>query len=280
VSLIWAFSFGLIKTNLTNLDPNFVSFLRLSISLIIFLPFLRISKVDKRSLILLILIGAVQFGIMYISYIFAYQFLKAYEIALFTIFTPIYVTIFNDLIRKRFNKLLLILSIVAVLGAAIIIYKNVNSENFLMGFLLVQISNLCFAFGQVLYSKVMNKMNNIGHSAIFGLLYFGAVIVTLISSLFTADFVNITISTEQLFTLIYLGVVSSGIAFYLWNIGATRVNKGTLAIFNNLKIPLAVAVSIVFFGEAGEPFKLMIGGVIILTALFFNESLFKKKWKS
>ena len=41
VSLIWAFSFGLIKDRLAGLDANFVAAARLLISLLIFLPFLR-----------------------------------------------------------------------------------------------------------------------------------------------------------------------------------------------------------------------------------------------
>ena len=41
VSLIWAFSFGLIKGNLTGLDSNFVAFCRMFVSLLIFLPFLK-----------------------------------------------------------------------------------------------------------------------------------------------------------------------------------------------------------------------------------------------
>ena len=38
-SLLWSFSFGLIKGTLSELDPNLVSFIRISISLLIFLPF-------------------------------------------------------------------------------------------------------------------------------------------------------------------------------------------------------------------------------------------------
>lgn len=276
VSLIWAFSFGMIKTNLTSLDPNFVSFLRLFISLLIFLPFLRLKNIFVKDQFYLILTGAIQFGIMYTSYIYAYQFLQAYEIALFTIFTPVYITLINDLIRKRFNKLFLFTSIIAVFGTAIIIYKNIISDYFLLGFFLVQISNLCFAFGQVLYSRIMKRMTNITHSSIFGLLYIGAVIVALLASLTTTDYLDITITSEQFFTLLYLGVVSSGIAFYLWNIGVTKVNKGALAIFNNLKIPLAVGVSILFFDESGDPLKLIIGGGLIIAALFFNESISSK----
>ena len=47
--------------------------------------------------------------------------------------------------------------------------------------------------------------------------------------------------------LAYLGVVASGAGFYLWNTGAARVKAGELAVMNNLKSPLAVLVSIIFW---------------------------------
>ena len=40
-SLVWAFSFGLIKDQLAGLDPTAVAVLRLLCALLVFLPFLR-----------------------------------------------------------------------------------------------------------------------------------------------------------------------------------------------------------------------------------------------
>ena len=49
---------------------------------------------------------------------------------------------------------------------------------------------------------------------------------------------------DALVTVLYLGLVPSGLAFNLWNLGATRVRAGILAVMNNLKIPLAVGVAL------------------------------------
>src|SRR3972149_6330007 len=105
VSLIWAFSFGLIKGQLTGLDANFVAAARLVVSLAAFLPFLRIKQVTSRLRWRLLVIGAVQFGLMYVAYTYAFQYLQAYEVALFTIFTPLYVTLINDAYQKRFHAI-------------------------------------------------------------------------------------------------------------------------------------------------------------------------------
>lgn len=271
VSLIWAFSFGIIKNNLTEHDPNLISFLRLFISFIVFLPFLRIKKIERKTLIQFVGIGAVQFGAMYLAYIYSYQYLAAYEIALLTIFTPIYITIINDLLNKKFSRLFLLTAFLATVGAAVVKYKSINSDHFFEGFILVQISNVCFAVGQVLYTRVKGMVAEKSNVSIFALLYFGAALLSGIFSLVTTDYSNITFSGEQIFSLVYLGVIASGLAFFLWNVGATKVNKGALAIFNNLKIPLAIAVSLLVFNESADITRLLIGGTIIIAALFINE---------
>ena len=50
VSLLWAFSFGLIGSALSGVDPFFVATLRLFCATVLFLPFLRFGKIDGKGL--------------------------------------------------------------------------------------------------------------------------------------------------------------------------------------------------------------------------------------
>lgn len=277
VSFIWAFSFGLIKGNLTGLDSNFVAFCRMFVALLIFLPFLKFSRIKWKFNLKLAVIGTLQFGIMYIAYIAAFKTLKAYEVALFTIFTPIYVTLIDDALQRKFNPLYLLTAATAVGGTWIIQGQAVLSPGVITGFLLVQVSNLCFAFGQIAYRRVMAREPDARDVNFFGFLYLGAVILTLVSTLVFVPISSISLTAKQVWTLIYLGAVASGISFFLWNIGARKVNTGALAIFNDLKIPLAVAVSLLVFKEQTNLPSLLIGGGIVLTALLLNEFLNRKK---
>lgn len=280
VSLIWAFSFGLIKGNLTGLDSNFVSFCRMAVSLLVFLPFLKFKKIGVKSGFKFALIGAVQFGVMYITYIAAFKTLKAYEVALFTIFTPLYVVLIEGILQKKFHFVYLLTALVTVIGTWIIKGQELLSPQILNGFVLVQISNLCFAFGQIYYRRVMAKENGVKDLDIFGLLYLGAVILTGISTLVFVPLSTISLTTKQAWTLLYLGAIASGVSFFLWNLGARKVNAGALAIFNDLKIPLAVLVSLVVFGEKTDLPKLLIGGIVMVIALIFNEWFTRYKTKA
>ncbi len=272
VSFIWAFSFGLIKTYLTGLDPNFVAWARMTLALPLFLPLLRWKGIPLLIIGRLILIGVVQFGLMYCSYIFSFQYLQAYQIALFTIFTPLYVTIINDLYHRKLQTYYLGAALMAVIGAALIRYQNAEFRGVIVGFLLMQFSNACFAFGQIEYRQVRAKIIHLKDHEVFALLYLGAVIVTTFMTTLTGGWQKFDeLTAPQISALLYLGFLPSGIGFFLWNKGAVQSNPGTLAVFNNLKIPLAVLCSLLFFGEITDIPRLILGGGIMVIAVVFAE---------
>lgn len=276
VSLLWAFSFGLIKTNLSSINPILISTIRLAVALLVFLPFLRAKGLTKQNWIRLLLIGAVQYGLMYIFYNFAFRHIKAFEVALFTIFTPIYVTLINDAIKRKLNLAHLMLSIITILGTAFIVKTSFSRPDMLVGFTLVQLSNLCFAIGQVFYKHLMSTIPVVKDQHIFAILYLGGAGITAILSIIIVPLGAVTITPVQVWTLLYLGAIASGLGFFLWNFGARRTNVGALAIFNNLKIPLSITVSLLVFGENTNIPALLMGGAIILAALVINEFIEKR----
>lgn len=271
VSLIWAFSFGLIKDNLVSVDPNFVAFARLIISLLVFLPFVRLKNVVRKVSLQLMLVGAIQYGLMYITYNLSFHYLKAYEVALFTILTPLYVTVVDNLFQRRFSRLQGITTLLAIAGTAVIKLTGAVQNDIFLGFLIVQVSNLSFAFGQVYYKKVMARAPQLRDRQVFALPYLGAVLLTAFSTTIFGGWSSLKLGSTQILSLLYLGVIASGLGFFLWNYGARKVNNGALAILNNLKIPLAVAVSLLVFGETANITNLLIGGALIVMAFLLNE---------
>lgn len=276
-TVIWGFSFGLIKNNLTGIDPIFVSLCRMALSLVIFLPFLRLKKLNFRFSLKMLLIGAIQYGIMYICYISAFQFLKAYEVALFTIFTPLFVTLFDGALKKKLSWLFLATTLVTIAGTAIVEYQQLSTSSFWLGFILVQISNLAFAVGQILYRREFTTVQGVRDVDVFGLLYLGGVLSTGIAAAFFTPWSDLQLGNTQIWSLVYLGIVASGIGFFLWNLGARRVNVGALAIANDLKVPVAILISLVLFGEATDLPRLILGGTVVAAALVINELISKRK---
>jgi drug/metabolite transporter (DMT)-like permease len=271
VSLLWAFSFGIIKHSLSGVNPSLTAFLRLGISTIVFSPFLKLKGLSNKHKFRFMLTGGVQYGIMYVAYISSFEYLQAYEVAVLTIFTPLYVIFFSNLFQKKFSPEFFFASLLAIIGAGVIIYRSISWENALLGFFLMQIANMSFAFGQVFYKKIMAEVE-LKDAEVFALLYLGSAIV---SFLFLAPYFNMqlifSLTSKEISAIVYLGAVASGIGFFLWNYGARKVNDGTLAVFNNLKIPFSIGVSILFFGEVANLPRLVIGSVILGVALYLCE---------
>ncbi len=270
VSLLWAFSFGLIKGRLVGLDPVAISVLRLGFAAVVFLPFLRPRALPRRDVIALTVIGAVQFGVMYMLYTAAYVHLKAHEVALATILTPVYVALLDAAVENRTRWRHIIAASLAVAGAGVLMWQNRTSDTIVTGFLLVQGSNLCFAAGQVAYRHLRPTLpKDVSDMRVFFWPCFGAFSVAVISSLLLTDWRAFQPTSLQWGVLVYLGALASGLGFFLWNYGSTRVNTGTLAVFNNAKVPLAVVCSMIFFHEspASMPRLLVSLGLLVVAVL-------------
>jgi len=260
VSLVWAFSFGLVK-RLSGLDSAAVGTVRLAIALLVFLPVFRPKGLGALTIVRMAAIGAVQFGIMYLLYLRSYAYLHAYEVALFTIMTPLWVVLIDAAIERHWRSLYGVAALLSVAGAAVVAWPKQGNPGITLGFLLVQLSNLCFAGGQVAWRREHARLPaGSTDGRVFALPFGGALLVSLAASALSPAWSHFTPTSSQWLILVYLGAVASGICFFLWNFGASQVNAGILAAMNNAKIPLGIAVSILVFGEHPDVVRLLVGG--------------------
>jgi drug/metabolite transporter (DMT)-like permease len=276
VSVIWAFSFGLIGSALSGVDSFMVATLRLGVASILFLPFLRLKDIGSVDRFRLIIFGAIQFGLMYACYMRAYQFIPSHLVAIFSILTPVYVVLIHDLRRRTFSKHYLWVAILSVLGAASIKAKTIPSGDIWMGFGLMQAAGIAFAFGQVAYRDWKRANPQVPDRSVFALLSLGGVFSVGCFSVMLTDFQAVELSTDHWKAILYLGCVASGFGFFLWNKGASVSNPGTLAAFNNAVVPIAVLFSLFLFGEADSLnteslVRLVLGAGLIGTAVFLGQ---------
>lgn len=155
-TILWAFSFSLIGEYLAgHVDSGFSALVRIGLAALVFLPFLRWRNIKLKVILLYMLVGAFQLGIMYLFSFRAYLYLTVPEFLLFTVLTPLYITLIYDLLSGRRLRWGYVFSaLLAVLGAAIIRYHQL-SEHFWWGLLLVQAANISFAIGMVGYKRLM-----------------------------------------------------------------------------------------------------------------------------
>ena len=276
VSLLWAFSFGLIGSALSGVDSFFVATVRLGCATLLFLPFLRAKEIVRGDRLRLVVIGAIQFGLMYACYMRAFQYIPSHLVAIFSILTPVYVVIIHNLRKRTFSSRYLMAALLSVFGAACIKAKTIPSGDFWIGFGLMQAAGIAFAYGQVAYRDWKQKNRKMDDRAIFALLAMGGTLCAGLACVMFSDLKNLSVQPEQWKAIIYLGFVASGIGFFLWNKGAGKSNPGTLAAFNNAVVPLAVLCSFFIFGESTSmnfenTFRLAIGSIFIGSAVFISQ---------
>tara|TARA_B100001778_G_scaffold330919_1_gene334283 strand:- start:740 stop:1573 length:834 start_codon:yes stop_codon:yes gene_type:complete len=250
VSILWSFSFGIIKYGLPGIDSTLISLMRNLIALLFFAS-LTLYNFKKFSFdIRLVLIGAIQFGLMYILYIQSYQYLPAYLIATFTITTPIFIGIFSQLLEDKSFSLNGIFSIIlVVIGSLMMRFNIVNLIDYWLGFFLIQCANVCFAIGQIMFKRWHSKNTSVDIIYNFSQMFFGAVLITSIFSIINSTNLAM-LNASNLYALLFLGLFSTGFGFLAWNLGAIQVSNERLAVMNNAVIPIAIFNSYLIFGEA------------------------------
>lgn len=277
-TIMWAFSFGLIGNALQGLDPVMVGGARLTIALLVFLPLLRPRQISLGERCHLAAIGAVQFGLMYLCYLSAFRFIPSHLVALFSVLTPIYVVLIHDIRQRQLHARYLFAALLSVAGASVIKLKGGETGNLWIGFALMQVSGIAFAFGQVAYRDWRLERKTVRDREVFGFLYAGGATTTLLASfLIVPDPGNfLEASGGQFGVILYLGAIASGLGFFFWNKGAPLCSAGALAAFNNALVPIAMFVSLFVFGEirgasAIDLGRLLLGATLIACAVFIGK---------
>ncbi|WP_137170266.1 carboxylate/amino acid/amine transporter [Marinomonas sp. FW-1] len=281
VTLLWAFSFSLIGVYLAGqVDAWFSVLMRVALATLVFLPFLKLRQIEAKIALKLMVCGAFQLGIMYGFYYQSFLYLSVPEVLLFTVMTPLYVTLINDMLDRRINIGFAVSALLAILGAVAIRYQGID-EGFVKGLLIVQCANLCFAAGQVGYKRVIAKERpDLPQRTVFGWFFLGALAIVIPCYLVLGNPDKLPTTTLQWSILTYLGIVASGLGYFAWNKGATLVNIGTLAVANNLLIPAGILVNVLFWNRDADILRLSIGGGIILLALWVNDKFNQRQSKA
>lgn len=271
VTVLWAFSFSLIGQYLAGqVDSDFAVLARVAIAAVVFIPFTRWRGLPWRLLGGLWLAGALQFGVTYLCLYRSFTVLTVPEVLLFTVLTPIYVTLLDDSLAKRFNPWSLLAALVAVGGGVIIRFKHIEGD-YLIGFLLLQVANLTFAAGQVLCRQLLARYpTEQPLHRFFGHFFLGALLLAVPSFLLFGDAGKLPQSAVQWGVLGWMGLFATALGMFWWVKGSTLVDAGTLAIMNELHVPAGLLVNLLIWNRDADLKKLALGGSVIVASLWLN----------
>jgi len=271
VNLIWSFSFSLIGQYLAGqVDSDFAVLARVAVAALIFLPFTVWRGLPARLAAGFWLAGALQFGITYLCLYRSFSVLTVPEVLLFTVLTPIYVTLIEDALERRFNRWALFAAAVAV-GGGIMIRWQPLAGDFLWGFVLLQIANATFAAGQVLCRHLLLRHPvELPLYRFFGHFFLGALVLVLPSFLIFGNPDKLPVTAIQWGVLLWMGLFATALGLFWWVKGSVRVDAGTLAVMNELHVPLGLLVNLLIWNRDADLAKIALGGSVILLSLWIS----------
>ncbi|UQY36911.1 carboxylate/amino acid/amine transporter [Pseudomonas fulva] len=271
VTVLWAFSFSLIGEYLAGrVDSDFAVLARVAVAALVFLPFTLWRGLPRRLLAGFWLAGALQFGVTYLCLYRSFQVLTVPEVLLFTVLTPIYVTLLDDALARRFSPWALVAALVAVGGGVVIRFERLEGE-YLVGFLLLQLANLTFAAGQVLCRQLLMRYpTEQPLHRFFGHFFLGAMVLVLPSFLLFGNPDKLPSTALQWGILLWMGLFATALGLFWWVKGSVKVDAGTLAVMNELHVPAGLVVNLLIWNRDADLPRLALGGAIILASLWLN----------
>ncbi|SQI41842.1 carboxylate/amino acid/amine transporter [Leminorella richardii] len=270
-TIIWSFSFSLIGVYLAGqVDPWFSVLMRIGLASLLFVPFLKPKGLSLLPALAFMASGASQLGVMYLFYYHSFLYLSVEEVLLFGITMPIYITLIYDALRGQALRWRYLFSAaLAVVGAGVINFSQ-PKPGFWLGMAIIQAANFFFALGQVGYKRAMERYT-LPPTQAGALFYLGALCVAAVAWLWQGDASQLPTTTTQWLILLWLGFGASGLGYFMWNYGASRVDAGTLAIMNNAMIPVGLIVNFALWQEQPPWGKTLIGGGILLATLWVHQ---------
>jgi drug/metabolite transporter (DMT)-like permease len=167
----------------------------------------------------------------------------------------------------------------SMLVLKIISIKGFMISSFSFGDLMVFLAALCWALYTVLANRVIKKLGGLVYTA-WSLLFAGLGIL-----LFQITFnlpVTLPKNTLDIFTLLYLAIIPTAVAFFSWNNAQKYITPGLLAISGYFTPMLTSLLGWLFFNQSISLVQLL-GMVLVINSALIEPEISKfvqEYWKS
>lgn len=275
-SFIFGFSFLFTKEGLEYLSPFHLLAFRFAVAFI-FLSILRFIgiiniKIKGKNLKKIFLLVLIHPGIYFTCETTGMLYTSSSEAGMMIALIPIAVTILAALILKEkptfIQSLFVGLSVggvffiifkrgvsategnylgLVLLGGAVIAsaFYNIISRQLSLEFKPVEITYLMMGFGALLFNVIALSRNNFNFNIYFKTLF----------------------KPELLFSVVYLGIFSSVVAFFMMNYTLSKITAAEAAVFANLTTVVSIAAGIVFRNEPFLKFQ-VVGAILIIIGVW------------
>lgn len=236
--------------------------------------FRKIDRSDWRDVVIL---GLINIPINQLLFIWSLRYTTPPNAALAYALTPTFVVILERVLRGiTISKKQSIGIFLALFGTIIIqIEKGISlGSEVLLGNCMVLAASISWAMFTTKSKPMAEKYGAIfstGMSMLSGLLlYIPLFFLFAVTGFNDVHFVPQAITQSEWGQIAYLGIMTSGVGYGLWNYALTKAKASKVAIFNNLQPILTTIMSFVIFGL--EPtLVFIVGGTIALIGVVYTQ---------
>ncbi|MFW6273486.1 MAG: DMT family transporter [Halanaerobium sp.] len=275
-SSIFGFSFLFTKEGLELMTPFQLLGFRFALAFIS-LSILRITGIINidlkgKNINLLMLLAVFQPGIYFTFETTGMMYTTSSEAGIMIALIPIAVTILAAVFLKEKTTIMQTGFVLLSVGGVFFIILNRGGsaiEGNLFGILLLSVAVLAAAFYNIISRKLSLQFSPI--EITYVMMGFGALAFNL-TALYQRNFnllgyFNILANTKVLLTVIYLGIFSSVLAFFMMNYTLSKINAAQAAVFANLTTVVSILAGVFIRNESFYKFQI-IGAVLIIVGVW------------
>jgi len=278
VAFIWGTNFAITKRALEEVHPLVFNAIRITFSLLFLLGVMLLvekeplSKVlpDKNKGAKILLMGFLGNFLFQMFFIFGVSWTTAGNAALFAATAPVWTVIVGwlrgseEISSKVFMGILMTIS-----GAAFIaLYKNGGvtlSSSTLRGDVLILFSAMSWGSYTALCKPFLSSISP-NRLALTTFIPAYPLLVIAAIPVWPEWATILSYDREMWFAILYSGVLSTGLAYLLWNMAIKKVGSAQTAIYGNVVPIIAILTGLFYLGEQIQV-QQIVGGFIILLGL-------------
>ena len=284
VTFLWSTSYILIRIGLKEINPlAFAAYRYVIASFVLLFPFIyqlkkgKTGKFNKNSIAIFLLLGFTGFFIAQGLQFFGLYFLNSVTVTFILNLTPIFVLGLSVLfLNERPSNLQLVGITLTLFGVFIFFHEVLSDVRMINGVLITLISGVGWAIYMIISRHYLGKNNeNVITLTSISMLFGGLMLLT--TTTITGNIVNISFNSWMI--ILWLSIVNTAVAFFLWNHALKTLKAVEQSILQNTML-IQISILAFFFLQEQINAQKILGMTIVFIGVLIVQLKTRKEMQS
>lgn len=283
-NVLWGSTFLFSKILVPELGPVNTALYRFFFAIIAFLVAAYLFKVRLRAAVVrhhffpFLSLGIVGFSILFASQMWGLKYISSSESSVLMLMAPVFTVAIESIRQKKAVVMEFLMIFTAFVGAGLIIldqYKVNFGDVNLSGVWFTLLAAFCLG-ASVIQTRALQRSELSLRPTVAEITFF-SILIGFLFLLPLADFSRDNIATlfsrpELMLGVLYLSVVCSVIAFFLWNWSVKHMSTQSASVTMYIKTPVAIGIGTMIAKEQLS-YRFFLGTVLIMGAVVVGQTL-------